>query len=184
MVRIGHGDRREQRLRVRMLRILKEQPRVGHFDDAAEIHDGRATADVLHEAEVVRDEEIGQLQLFLKLHQEIDDLRLNRHVEGRDRLVGDDERRIQRQRARDADPLPLPSAELVRIAIQMGRIETDETKQFNDPLGPLGAKSQGECAINPVAPAIANALADATGVRFPHLPFTPDRIFMKLGGAP
>jgi putative selenate reductase molybdopterin-binding subunit len=50
-----------------------------------------------------------------------------------------------------------------------------------DKIGPLGAKSQGECAINPVAPAIANALADATGVRFPHLPFTPDRIFSKLG---
>jgi len=50
-----------------------------------------------------------------------------------------------------------------------------------DKIGPLGAKSQGECAINPVAPAIANALADATGVRFPHLPFTPDRIFNKLG---
>ena len=26
-----------------------------------------------------------------------------------------------------------------------------------DRIGPLGAKSQGECAINPVAPAIANA---------------------------
>ena len=41
----------------------------------------------------------------------------------------------------------------------------------------------GECAINPVAPAIANALANATGVRFPHLPFTPDRIFDKLGAS-
>src|SRR4029077_4420849 len=49
-----------------------------------------------------------------------------------------------------------------------------------DSIGPLGAKAQGECAINPVAPAIANALANATGVRFPHLPFTPDRIFSKL----
>jgi CO/xanthine dehydrogenase Mo-binding subunit/aerobic-type carbon monoxide dehydrogenase small subunit (CoxS/CutS family) len=49
-----------------------------------------------------------------------------------------------------------------------------------DTIGPLGAKAQGECAINPVAPAVANALADATGVRFPHLPFTPDRIFSKL----
>ena len=49
-----------------------------------------------------------------------------------------------------------------------------------DSIGPLGAKSQGECAINPVAPAVANALADATGVRFADLPFTPDRIFAKL----
>jgi putative selenate reductase molybdopterin-binding subunit len=53
-----------------------------------------------------------------------------------------------------------------------------------DKIGPLGAKSQGECAINPVAPAIANALAKATGVRFAHLPFTPDRIFAKLALTP
>lgn len=46
-----------------------------------------------------------------------------------------------------------------------------------DKVGPLGAKAQGECAINCVAPAIANAVADATGVRFPNLPLTPDRIF-------
>jgi putative selenate reductase molybdopterin-binding subunit len=50
----------------------------------------------------------------------------------------------------------------------------------HDTIGPLGAKSQGECAINPIAPAVSNALADATGVRFAHLPFTPDRIFSKL----
>jgi CO/xanthine dehydrogenase Mo-binding subunit len=49
-----------------------------------------------------------------------------------------------------------------------------------DTVGPLGAKAQGECAINCVAPAIANAVANATGVRFPDLPLTPDRIFAKL----
>ena len=50
-----------------------------------------------------------------------------------------------------------------------------------DRIGPLGAKSQGECAINPVAPAVANAIAHATGIRFPSLPFTPDRLFDRLG---
>ena len=49
-----------------------------------------------------------------------------------------------------------------------------------DTIGPLGAKSQGECAINPVAPAVANAIADAVGVWFAHLPLTPDRIFAEL----
>ena len=51
-------------------------------------------------------------------------------------------------------------------------------------IGPLGAKAQGECAINPIAPAISNALRDATGVRFAHLPFTPDRIFDRLSTRP
>jgi putative selenate reductase molybdopterin-binding subunit len=50
----------------------------------------------------------------------------------------------------------------------------------HDSIGPLGAKSQGECAINPVAPAVSNALANATGVRFADLPFTPDRLFGRL----
>jgi putative selenate reductase molybdopterin-binding subunit len=49
-----------------------------------------------------------------------------------------------------------------------------------DTIGPLGAKSQGECAINPVAPAIANALKDAIGVRFTSLPFTAARICSQL----
>jgi putative selenate reductase molybdopterin-binding subunit len=52
-----------------------------------------------------------------------------------------------------------------------------------DRIGPMGAKSQGECAINPVAPAIANAVANATGVRFASLPLSPERIFDKLGSS-
>lgn len=51
-----------------------------------------------------------------------------------------------------------------------------------DTVGPLGAKAQGECAINCVAPAIVNAVRDATGVRFTTLPLSPERIFDKLGG--
>jgi putative selenate reductase molybdopterin-binding subunit len=46
-----------------------------------------------------------------------------------------------------------------------------------DIFGPLGAKSMSEAPINPVAPALANALADATGIRFHDLPLTPDRIY-------
>ena len=53
-----------------------------------------------------------------------------------------------------------------------------------DKIGPLGAKSIAENTINPVAPAIGNALRAATGVRFTSTPFTEDRIFAKLAGAP
>ena len=34
------------------------------------------------------------------------------------------------------------------------------------PIGPLGAKSMSESPYNPVAAALANAIADATGIRF------------------
>src|SRR5262249_45958740 len=49
-----------------------------------------------------------------------------------------------------------------------------------DRLGPLGAKSMSESPYNPVAAALGNALADATGIRFRALPFRPDRIFQPL----
>ncbi len=50
----------------------------------------------------------------------------------------------------------------------------------DDPTGPAGAKGMGECPINPVAPALANALADATGVRFREMPFRPDLIYRPI----
>ncbi len=45
-----------------------------------------------------------------------------------------------------------------------------------DPVGPFGAKSSGEQALSPVAPALANAIYDAVGVRMHELPMTPARI--------
>ena len=49
-----------------------------------------------------------------------------------------------------------------------------------DPLGPLGAKSMSEAPFNPVAPALANAVRDATGVRITALPMSPDRVYLAL----
>jgi CO/xanthine dehydrogenase Mo-binding subunit/aerobic-type carbon monoxide dehydrogenase small subunit (CoxS/CutS family) len=49
-----------------------------------------------------------------------------------------------------------------------------------DSFGPLGAKSMSEAPINPVAPALANAIADATGIRFCDLPLRPDRIYRRI----
>jgi putative selenate reductase molybdopterin-binding subunit len=49
-----------------------------------------------------------------------------------------------------------------------------------DRLGPLGAKSMSESPFNPVAPALANALRAATGVRFTELPLSRDRIWIAL----
>jgi CO/xanthine dehydrogenase Mo-binding subunit len=46
--------------------------------------------------------------------------------------------------------------------------------------GPLGAKGIGETALIPVAPAIANAVFDAVGVRIKELPVTGEKIFLAL----
>jgi CO/xanthine dehydrogenase Mo-binding subunit len=49
-----------------------------------------------------------------------------------------------------------------------------------DTIGPMGAKSMSESPYNPVAAAMGNAIADATGIRFTALPFKPDRLFPAL----
>jgi len=49
-----------------------------------------------------------------------------------------------------------------------------------DSIGPFGAKSMSESPFNPVAPALANAVADATGVRCRDLPLKPDLLFRVL----
>jgi 4-hydroxybenzoyl-CoA reductase alpha subunit len=49
-----------------------------------------------------------------------------------------------------------------------------------DPYGPFGAKGIGEPATIPTAPAIANAIYNAIGVRIKDLPITPDKILKAL----
>lgn len=51
-----------------------------------------------------------------------------------------------------------------------------------DSVGPFGAKSMSESPFNPVASALANAVADAIGVRCRELPLKPDRVFEALVG--
>jgi CO/xanthine dehydrogenase Mo-binding subunit len=52
-----------------------------------------------------------------------------------------------------------------------------------DRLGPFGAKSMSEAPYNPVAPALANAIRDATGVRFLSTPIRADRIWQAMHSA-
>jgi 4-hydroxybenzoyl-CoA reductase subunit alpha len=58
--------------------------------------------------------------------------------------------------------------------IEVGIVES------NDPHGPFGAKEAGEGSLAAFLPALTNAIADATGVRFNDLPVTPDRVFAAL----
>jgi CO/xanthine dehydrogenase Mo-binding subunit len=46
--------------------------------------------------------------------------------------------------------------------------------------GPFGAKGVGETGIIPIAPAVANAVRDAVGVRVTRLPLTPERLLTAM----
>ena len=52
--------------------------------------------------------------------------------------------------------------------------------ETEDKHGPFGAKGIGEPGCVPSAPAIANAIYDAVGVRITELPITPEKILAAL----
>jgi putative selenate reductase molybdopterin-binding subunit len=85
-------------------------------------------------------------------------------------LVIDTEGRVVNAKFRDYH---LPSfADVPRTEVLF--VET------SDMIGPMGAKSMSESPYNPVAAALGNAIANATGIRFTATPFKPDRLFPAL----
>lgn len=52
--------------------------------------------------------------------------------------------------------------------------------QTDEPSGPFGAKSVAEISTDGVAPAVASAVHDATGVWMRELPYTPERVRQAL----
>ncbi|GAA1828878.1 molybdopterin-dependent oxidoreductase [Microlunatus capsulatus] len=84
------------------------------------------------------------------------------------------------------------------LVLEDGRVTTDVLRHYHlpqmsdvpetevlfadtsDALGPYGAKSMSESPYNPVAPALANAVADAIGVRPRELPMSRDRLWRLL----
>ena len=55
--------------------------------------------------------------------------------------------------------------------------------ELADPLGPFGARGMAEMGVIPYAPAVAAALADATGVWMDDFPLTPERVWAALRSA-
>ena len=74
---------------------------------------------------------------------------------------------------------PSFSEYLMPTAMDMPKVECIILESRSG-VGPYGAKGIGEPAMTPVAPAIANAVADAIGVRVFEMPITPERIVQAL----
>ncbi len=63
--------------------------------------------------------------------------------------------------------------------LEMPEVETFLV-ETDDPEGPFGAKEVGQGPLLPVIPAVANAIADAVGVRVDEVPISPDKIVKAL----
>ena len=74
---------------------------------------------------------------------------------------------------------PSFSEYLIPTAMDMPRVQSIILESRSG-VGPFGAKGIGEPSLTPVAPAIANAIADAIGTRVFELPITPERVVAAL----
>src|SRR5882757_7310053 len=90
-------------------------------------------ADMGDDGEVVRDEQIGEAVLALQVDQQVDHLRLDRDVDRRYRFITYNRARPERQRAGNADALPLSAGELMRIVLHLVGPQAHLREQFGDP---------------------------------------------------
>ena len=102
------------------------------LDDLPEIHHGHAVAEELDGREVVRDEQAREAHVMLEVAQQVQDRRLHRDVERRDRLVRDEHAGVKDERASEADALPLSAGQLVRIAIPQLAAQADGVEHRRD----------------------------------------------------
>ena len=116
----------------------KKRVDVAQLDHAPCVHDDHAVGELGDQAEVVRDEDDRGVCLPLGRLDHLHDLSLDRHVERRRRLVGDEHRRRVGNRHGDHPALPHASRELVRVlaVALLGIGDADEREQADDP--PLG----------------------------------------------
>src|SRR5258706_8588241 len=98
---------------------------------------------MLYHRKVMRDEDVGEPKPVLKVAQQVQDLRTDRHVQRRDRLVADDELRLDRERARNGDALALAAGEFVRVAAGKTRAGGGHT----EPIPPALARPPGRAPV-------------------------------------
>mgnify|MGYP001968739100 CR=1 FL=1 len=91
-----------------------------------------------------------------------------------------------------------PRDVMEEVVVSEGRVETQSFADFKIPtiadvpplqgivieseggVGPFNIKGIGENPSSPMAPAIANAVADATSIRITDLPITAEKIYRAL----
>src|SRR6516165_6457373 len=139
-----------------MTRVVVDVLDRADLDRLAEIHHHDPVADESYDAQIVRDEDVGEMETRLELLQQIENLCFNRFVERGDGLIEDEKARLHRQRACDVDALALAAGKLVRIArgVELRR-EADQGEHGFRP------RSRGA----PRMPAYARTEGDRVGKR-------------------
>ena len=118
VARIAPRDDRQERLRVRVLRVPHDRGCRPFLHDAAEVHDRDPLREAGRRGEVVRDHQDRET-LLAQAVEHVEHACPDRDVEHRDRLVGDEHLGLEDERRRDRDPLALAARKFVRIAVEV-----------------------------------------------------------------
>ncbi len=113
------------------------------FDDATGVHNGHVVGDLQQERQVVRDEDHGEAEAIAEVGDLSENLALDHHIEGRRRLIHDDELWIESQRDGNDGTLPHAATQLVRKAMQTIGRDAHQTEQLRRALLPALAAHCG-----------------------------------------
>jgi hypothetical protein len=116
---------------------------VTHLDDLAEIHHRDPIRDMAYDRQVMGYEKERQAHALTNVLEQVQHLRTDRDIKGRDRLVADDEPRLGRERAGNADALPLPAREFMRKPSAEFRAQAHLLQKLGNARGPLDPAHPG-----------------------------------------
>src|SRR5258708_411289 len=128
------GDRTKETLGGGMLRMVEYLVHRPSLDDAASLHHGNAVADMLDDAEIMRNEQHRQAQPRLQRDQQIQHLGLCHDVEGRDRLIANQQVPLRGERLCDRNTLPLAAAQGGGLPREQFRSQASATTQLPTPV--------------------------------------------------
>ena len=114
-------NRGKEGFRVGMAPFLIDRFPGPQLHDVPQVHNHDAVAEMLDNPQIVGNEHVRQVEFLLDVLHQVDDLSLNGHVQGADRLIADHKFRIQRNRPGDSHTLPLAAGKLMGIAVNMLR---------------------------------------------------------------
>ena len=138
----------QQRLCVRVLRVVEDLSRGSGLHDQALAHHGDPVGQVRHHAHVVGDQDDGAVQLVAQVAHQVQDFGLHRDVQGRGGLVGDQQFRVAGQRLRDHGALPLAAGELVRVGLE-GLLRVRQLHQLQHPQRPFLGLVRRDFVVQP-----------------------------------
>jgi len=120
--------------------VVKHGGRLPALDNAPLAHHDHLLGQLPHDREVVADQQVADAGRVPDVGEQVQHLRLDRHVERGDRLIEDQHLRLGGQRPGDRHPLPLPAGQRLGRNGPLPLVEADqeETERIHSCLERLG----------------------------------------------